>query len=438
MTHHWYYDRMDAWNDSASLPEPLACSVNSYAGTWLLTGLVVVMAGFSASCGNGKQVNATTSPSPGDAVSVAVAKVIRKTLDNHLTVSSELVPFQEIDVYAKESGYIKELNVDYGARVKKGDIMAVLEIPELQLQLQQDDAAIKAADDQVRRLGREIDSIEARSKVLHLAYDRLQKVATSKPGLVAQQEVDDAQGRDLTAQADVEAARANLEAAQSQAEAARAKRMRDSVLFDYAKIPAPFDGVVTQRYANYGTLMQAGTNSSTQAMPLVKLSEDDVFRLVIPVPESYVHYIHVGDPVSVNVSSLNRSFPGKVARFSVEVKEDTRTMHTEVDVRNPDRTLLPGLYADATIQLQRKSDALTVPLQTLNRQGDQTTIYVIGPSNQVEIRKVVPGIESPTDVEVLSGATEGELVVTGDRSGLKAGQAVTPKLVGVMEYQEKQ
>jgi RND family efflux transporter MFP subunit len=319
--------------------------------------------------------------------------------------------------------------------------MAVLEIPELELQLQADDAAIKAADDQVKRLGRQVDAVEARTKVLQSAYDRLAGVAKSAPPgtvLVAQQEIDDAQGRALTAQADVEAAKANLEAAQSQAEAARAKRMRDGALFEYAKIPAPFDGVVTQRYANYGTLMQGGTNSSTQAMALVRLSEDDKFRLVIPVPETYVRYIHLNDPVSVNVPSLNRTFPGKVARFSVDVKEETRTMHTEVDVLNVDRTLVPGLYADATIQLQRKQGALAVPSQALNREGDRVTVDVVGRSNKIEVRPVVTGIETAEDVEILSGVNEGELVVTGDRSGLKAGQSVMPKIVTVMEYQDKQ
>jgi RND family efflux transporter MFP subunit len=410
--------------------------------TFFRLGLIPIMVGALASCGGSGKVQARD---PGDKsstdVSVAVAKAVKKTLEQHLTVSSELVPYQEIDVYAKESGFVKELNVDYGSHVKKGDVMAVLEIPELELQLQQDDAAIKAADDQVNRLGRQVDAVEARSKVLKLAYDRLAGVAKSAPAgtvLVPQQEIDDAQGRELTAQADVEAAKANLEAAQSQAQAARAKRMRDGALFDYAKIPAPFDGVVTQRYANFGTLMQGGTSSSTQAMPLVRLSQDDRFRLVIPVPESDVHYIHVNDPVTVNVSSLNRDFPGKVARVSLDVKEDTRTMHTEVDVYNTDRTLVPGLYADATIRLQQKNGALAVPVQAVNRAGDSKTVFVVGDSNKIEIRPVVTGIETPDDVEIVSGVKEGELVVTGDTSGLKAGQQVAPKIVSVMQYQDKQ
>jgi RND family efflux transporter MFP subunit len=406
-------------------------------------GMVLTLAGVAlvsvslVSCG-GKQVNATSSDTAGNSVSVAVAKATRKTLDQHLTVSSELVPLQEIDVYAKEAGFVKKLNVDYGSHVKTGDILAVLEIPELEQQLLEDDAAIKAADDQVNRLGRQVDAVDARSKVLHSYYDRLAGVFKQNPKLLAQQEVDDAQGKDLSGQADLEAARANLGAAQSQAEAARSKRARDGVLYEYRNVKAEFDGVVTQRYANYGTLMQAGTSSSTQAMPLVRLSEDDVFRLVIPVEESYVRYIHIGDPVGVEVPSLNRTFPGKIKRFSEDVAQATRTMHTEVEVLNPERTLKPGLYANATIRLQQKTGALSIPLQALDRQGDRTSVDVVGSNNQVETRNVTTGIDTADDIEILSGVKEGELVVVGDRSGLKPGQAVTPKMVNVTEYKEQQ
>ena len=272
---------------------------------------------------------------------VAVTKVVKKTLGRELTLSSELVPFQEIDVYAKEPGYVQKLMVDYGTHVKAGQAMAVLEIPELQAQLQEDQAEIKNAVNQVTRAQHELSRYQAQYEALHLEYTRLNGVFQSQPGIVAQQEVDDAQGKDLAASAQVDAGQAALEGAQSQLGAAKAKLVHDQSLFDYSKIAAPFTGVVTERYANLGTLVQAGTNSSTQAMPIVRLSEDDLFRLVIPVPESYVQYIKVGDPVDVHVPSLNRTFPGKVARFSVDVREDTRTMHTEVDVSNPQRILLP-------------------------------------------------------------------------------------------------
>ena len=401
-----------------------------------LSALAAISGGGLTSCGKGEKASANTVSTAPEGVSVGVAKVERKPLGRTLTLSSELVPFQEIDVYAKESGYVRRLNVDYGTRVKAGDVMAVLEIPELELQLQQDDASIKNASDQVTHAEHELNRVEAQHRVLHLQFERLNGVAKSKPGLVAQQEVDDAQGKDLADEAQVEASKSSLEAAQSQLVLAQAKRQHDQVLFDYSKITAPFAGVVTRRFANLGTLVQAGTSSSTQAMPVARLSQDDLFRLVIPVPEAYVRYIKIGDPVNVMVPSLSQSFPGKVARFSVDVKEDTRTMHTEVDVPNPRHVLIAGMYAEATITLENKSAALAVPLQAVNRQGDQTSVYAVNSSQQIEIRPVRLGIETATEAEALSGVEEGQLVVISDRSGLKAGQIVRPKTVESVDYSE--
>jgi RND family efflux transporter MFP subunit len=370
------------------------------------------------------------------AVTVGVTKVVRKTLSREITLSSELVPFQEIDVYAKESGYVQKLSVDYGTHVKQGQVMAVLEIPELEAQLEQDRAGIQNASNQVVRAQHELSRYQAQYKALHLEYTRLNAVFQTQPGIVAQQEVDDAQGKDLAAASQVDAGQAELEASQSQLAEAKAKLAHDETLYDYTQIRAPFSGVVTQRYANLGTLVQAGTTSSTQAMPIVRLSEDDLFRLVIPVPESYVHYIRIGDAVSVHVPSLNRTFPGKVARFSVDVRLDTRTMHTEVDVRNPDRVLMPGLYAEAEVALEHREDTPAVPLQAINHEGDKTTLFVVNRDDQIEDRPVTLGLQTATDAEVVSGLSSGEQVVVSDRSGLKPGQKVRPQVVPIMQYQE--
>ncbi len=361
--------------------------------------------------------------------------MVKKSLGRQITLSSELVPFQEIDVYAKESGYVNKLMVDYGTHVKAGQVMAVLEIPELEAQLQVDQAEIKNASNQVTRAQHELARYQAQYKALHLEYTRLNGVFESQPGIVAQQEVDDAQGRDLAASSQVDAGQAALEAAQSQLVASKAKLTHDQSLYDYSKITAPFSGIVTDRYANLGTLMQAGTGSSTQAMPLVRLSEDDLFRLVIPVPEAYVHYIRIGDPVNVRVPSLNRSFPGKVARFSVDVRSDTRTMHTEVDVPNPLRVLLPGLYAEADLQLDRRDNIPVVPVQALNHEGNKTNVDVVSADGTLEERPVQVGIETSNDAEIVSGLSAGEQVVVSDRSALRPGQKVHPQVVAVPEYQ---
>jgi len=395
----------------------------------LLVSLVSLVVEFVACSGGGSHVQAS-------AITVGVTKVVRKSLGRQITLSSELVPFQEIDVYAKESGFVKNLLVDYGTRVKAGQVMAILEIPELEAQLQQDQAEIKNAMNQVSRAQHELARYQAQYNALHLQYTRLNGVFESQPGIVAQQEVDDAQGKDLAASSQVDAGQAALEATQSQLSAAKAKLAHDQSLFDYSRITAPFPGVVTERYANLGTLVQAGTGSSTQAMPIVRLSEDDLFRLVIPVPESYVRYIHVGDHVDVRVPSLNQTFPGKVARFSVDVREDTRTMHTEVDVQNPGRVLVPGLYADAELSLDRKEDVATVPVQALNHEREKTTVFVVNQNGELEDRSVQLGLETASDAEVIAGLNEGEQVVVSDRSGLKAGEKVHPQAVAVMEYHE--
>ena len=379
----------------------------------------------AVSAGNGAEANLP---------SVGVVAVTRKPLMRQITLSSELVPYQETDVWAKESGYVKDLLVDYGSRVKKGDVMAVLEIPELEAQLKQDQAGISNAQEAVNRAQRVVDQIEAQRKPAHENADRLTSVGKSHPGLVAQQEIDDAEGKDLALASQIEAGKAAVQAAKSTLDEADARLERDKALFSYSRITAPFTGVVTQRYANLGALMQAGT-SSPSATPLVRLSEDDQFRLVIPVPESYVKYIRIGDPVDVRVSSLDKNFTGTVKRFSEDVSAETRTMHTEVQLENPTHVLKPGLYAEATLTLERKNNALAVPLQAVKRTGDEATVMLVDANNALQERKVDLGFQTATDAEILGGLAQGDRVVISDRSGLKAGMQVKPQVVEVPQYQ---
>jgi RND family efflux transporter MFP subunit len=149
-----------------------------------------------------------------------------------------------------------------------------------------------------------------------------------------------------------------------------------------------------------------------------------------------VRYIHVGDPVDVRVPSLNRSFAGKVARFSVDVSQNTRTMHTEVDVKNPSHVLLPGLYADADVSLEHRDDIPAIPLQAINHEGDKTTVYVVNRYDEIEDRPITLGLQTANDAEVIAGLNPGEAIVVSDRSSLKAGEKVHPQGVQVMQYQE--
>jgi RND family efflux transporter MFP subunit len=394
--------------------------------------LIVASTSLLVSSCAARRAEATSSEAV--APSVGTTPVKTQPVAQHLTVSSELIPFQETDIYAKEAGYVKQLFVDYGSRVRSGQLLAVLEVPELEAQLQQDQAAISAQNDEVIRAGHEVNRVKAQHNAVHLQFERLQEVAKSRAGLVAQQEVDDAQGKDLAAESQWEAAQGALQAAQSQLAVAKAKLVHDQALYSYSRITAPFDGVVTQRFANLGALMQAGT-SSNQATPLVRLSQESLYRLVIPVPESDVRYIKTGDPVAVRVPSLNQSLAGKVARFSVDVKAETRTMHTEVDVPNKNHELVPGLFAEAMLTLNQHNQALVVPLQAIDHTGGQNSVLVVDAAHRIQRRPIAVGIETANYSEVLSGLQEGEQVIISDRSGLKPGQLVRSQPVPAMVYE---
>ena len=194
----------------------------------LWPALLLLLVCLSA-CSRSPAVRAGSGDEQEAVTPVGFTLVTRKPIMRQLTVSSELVPFQEIDVYAKESGFVKDLLVDYGSRVQKDQLMAVLDIPELEMQLQQDAAAIASAAEQVTHAQHELDRLEAQYRVVHLQADRLTGVATTRPGLVAQQEVDDAQGKDLALAAQVEAGKSNYETAKSRLDEVKAKLDRDKV-----------------------------------------------------------------------------------------------------------------------------------------------------------------------------------------------------------------
>ena len=364
---------------------------------------------------------------PPERAIVAVAKAERADLSQALTLAAEFRPFQEIDVHAKVAGFLKAIYVDVGDRVKAGQLLAVLEIPELRDEAQQDEANVQRSAAEITRAEADLDRANSAHEVAHLASTRLVGVLTSRPNLVAQQDIDDAAAKDRMAEAQIATSKAAIAAAQQQLAVSRAMASKTKTLLDYTRITAPFSGVVTHRYADTGAMIQAGTSSQSQAMPLVKLSQNDRLRLTIAVPESAVSEIRVGESVEVRVDALNRTLPGTVARSTGKVNPDTRTMETEVDVSNQDLTLLPGMYARASIALARARDVVSVPIQALDRAEDRTTVLVVN-NGIIERRDVKLGLEAPDRVQVLSGVNEHDLVVIGNRSQLRPGTSVNPKI----------
>jgi RND family efflux transporter MFP subunit len=200
-------------------------------------------------------------------------------------------------------------------------------------------------------------------------------------------------------------------------------------LLAYTRITAPFDGVITRRYADPGSLIQAGTASDTQSMPLVRLSDNYHLRLDFPVSVKYVKDIQIGDPVEVRVEFLGgKSFTGKISRSARKVDEDTRTMITEVEVPNPDLELVPGMYATVALKVERRPQALAVPTEAISI-GKTTSVYLINSRQEIEERPVTTGLEMPGKYEIVSGLKEGDLVLVGSRSQVRPGQRVEAKLI---------
>jgi RND family efflux transporter MFP subunit len=347
-----------------------------------------------------------------------------------VVLTAEFKPFQEIDVMAKVAGYVKKINVDVGDRVQDGQLLAVIEVPEMADDQTRAQSLLNRSQAELDRAKDELQRAESSHQIAHLSYTRLSEVAKQKTGLIAQQELDDAHGKDLVAEAQVSAAKSSISAAEQQVQVSLAEVQKVKTLIDYTRVTAPFAGLVTRRYADTGAMIQAGISSSTQAMPLVKLSQNSLLRLILPVPESAVPTVHVGQQVEVRVPTLGRSFPGRVARFAEKVASSTRTMDTEVDVPNPDLVLIPGMYAQANLTLDRRAGVLAVPIPAVDLASDETSgqVVVVTPENHIEIRKVQLGLQNETKVEVRSGLREGDLVVTSNRSSLKSGQEVRAKL----------
>ena len=363
-----------------------------------------------------------------DAPTVAAVKIGRGDITQVLTIAAEFKPFQEIEVHAKVAGFLKSISVDVGDRVRAGQLLAVIEVPELQDEIRQDEAAVRRAAEEINRAQADLERARSAHDVAHIAADRLTNVMKVRPNLVAQQDIDEASGRDRVAEAQVATAQASLASARDQLEIAKAAGSKTQTLFDYARITAPFAGVITHRYADTGAMIQTGTSSQTQSMPVVRLSENDRLRLVIPVPESAVSRIHLGQHVDVTVQSLHRTVSGTVARFANRLDTDTRTMRVEVDVQNANLELVPGMYADASLSLDQVSGVVIAPVQAVDHSETGARVLAIGRDGTLESRAVTLGLETDDRVEVKSGLSEGDVVVVGSRAQLKPGTMVTPKL----------
>jgi RND family efflux transporter MFP subunit len=306
----------------------------------------------------------------------------------------------------------------------------VLEIPELQQQLEQDEAALRRSEQDHLRAQEEINRAESAYNVAHLSYTRLADVQKSRPELVAQQEIDIAQGKDVQASAGVSAARDALAASQQEMISAKAALEKNRAMFAYSRMTAPFEGVVTEIYAYTGALLPAGTSSNKGTLALCRLSQNNLLRLVIPVPERAVGDIRNGETVAIEVSGTKKTFNGEIARSSGQIEAQTRTMHTEVQVPNPKYELVPGMYASVKIPLRSAKNVLSLPVQAVQSRGEgQGSVLLVKADSRLEKRTVQLGLQTATQVEVISGLQQDDMVIFGEQGQFKPGELVKPKLI---------
>lgn len=358
--------------------------------------------------------------------SASVALVQRGSISRTLSLAGQFEAYQVVDIHPKVSGFIRNIYVDIGDRVHQGQTLAVLEVPELTAQLQGTIAQVAESKDEIVRAQHEVTRAESNYSALRVDDTRLQTAAKSQPGLIAQQELDDAQAKDLASAAEVDAAKSALAAAEQKAEVARADNQRVSAIQDYTKVIAPFDGVVVWRYANTGALLQSGTGSDSQSLSVVTLAQSGLLRLRLPVPEDAVKYVHVGDELQVRVDAIGRSFTGKVVRFTRNVSLETRTMQTEIDVKNKDLSIDPGMYANTQLELAHESNVLTLPVEALILRGSQEVVYILDGENRIHQRAVQVGIRGAQLAEITNGLQAGDRVILGGQEKFEDGERVEP------------
>ena len=311
---------------------------------------------------------------------VVVVQPQRGDIVRSITLPGDLVGLYQSTLYAKVTGYLKHISVDKGDWVKSGQVLAEIEVPELE-----------------QRLARARADLE----VQHLTYQRLEQVWKSDPRLVARQDVDIAQGKYLEAKAQMDELTA---------------------MVSYTRIVAPFDGVITGRFVDPGALIKAGgeqtasadqgsANSSSGTSPVLSLAMIDTMRTYVYAPQDAVGSIRRGMPATLTLADLpGRSFEGVVTRYATSLDLGTRTMLTEIDLKNPRHDLYPGMYANVKLELERHRDALKLPESAI---GDSAggKYVMVAQNGKLRRQDVTIGINNGRSAEIVSGLSGGESVV---------------------------
>jgi multidrug efflux system membrane fusion protein len=325
--------------------------------------------------------------------SVVVIHPKAEAPNQEMILPSTLQAFTESPIYARTNGYLAKWYKDIGTRVRKGELLADIETPEIDQELVQ----ARAARDQAN----------AQMNLAKTSAERWETLR--KQDAVAQQETDERTSVYSQQQAGVANATANL------------RRLEQ--LESFKHIYAPFSGVITRRNTDIGALINAGNSGMNQQ--LFNIAQIDPIRVYVDVPELYAPVIHAGLPAKVELASLpGQMFTGKVVRTSDSIDPATRTLRTEIDVPNPKSELFPGSYAQVHFAVNVATQRFSVPVNALLFRAEGTRAAIVGSDNKVHLTPIVIGRDYGTEVEVISGVEKNDALILNPSDSLEEGQPV--------------
>jgi len=341
--------------------------------------------------------------------SVRVSAIRRANPEQALTLPGTALADQQTPLYARINGYLKSFAFDLGDAVKKGQLVAEIDSPEVDQQLRQARATLGVAQASLLQA-------QANQELARVASERW--AALVKEKAVSQQEADEKRLALAAREADIESARATIKAQE-----ANVKRLEE--LQSFKQILAPFDGVITSRNVEVGTLVSEGNGAGTRE--LFRMVQLQSLRFHVPVPESAVPSIKAGMTASLTFDAHpGKTFEGQVSRTSSAVDPASRTMLVEVRVANPDGRLLPGMYAQVTFRLRQESPLLLMPSNALLVRPEGTLAAVVGKDKAVHYKKIQVGRDYGTRIEVLSGLEENDQVLVNPTTMIREGEQVEP------------
>jgi len=397
-----------------SLQTPTPRSRPAVGTTLLMLGAVLL--GSTACGGGGGRTGAPTTTTPAAAaastpagpLTIDLVKVVEQPLAVQLSLPGELVPYQDVALYPRVSGFVKSVAVDRGSRVRAGAVLVTLDAPELVAKRSEAQSTLQAAESQLA-------SARAKASADQGTFDKL-KAASATPGVVAGNDV-------VVAERTAEASRNLVLAGEQHVEAARQAGNAVREMEGYLRVTAPFSGVVTERNVHPGALV-GPTGGSTGAEPLLRLVENTRLRLVVPVPEAYTAELPIGTTIPFAVAAYpGQAWSGTIARIAQSVDVGTRTMAVELDVPNGDGRLVPGTFCQVRWQVRRTAPSLFVPSGSVASTTDRSFVIRVrgGKTEWVDVKT---GLTSGTLVEVFGDLKAGDDVAGRGTDELRPGTDV--------------